>query len=98
MSSKNIESALKYIESVLPTEMKRQLTSRYVAAGYDLESSPQYMQNIIAQALISNNNIKQENYVSYDASLNKAAGTKAGNKEHQVNMTGLEQLAQGTLG
>ena len=97
--SKNVQDAFKYIESVLPRSEKMQLIGRYIANGGDRKNAEAYVQSLIINALNSSNDIKSGNYIDYEGTINKAAGTQAGNKEgKQVNMTGLEQLAQGTLG
>lgn len=97
--SKNVQDAFKYIESVLPRSEKMQLIGRYIANGGDRKNAEAYVQSLIINALNSSNNVKSGNYIDYEGTINKAAGTQAGNKEgKQVNMTGLEQLAQGTLG
>ena len=97
--SKNVQDAFKYIESVLPRSEKMQLIGRYIANGGDRKNAEAYVQSLIINALNSSNDTKSGNYIDYEGTINKAAGTQAGNKEgKQVNMTGLEQLAQGTLG
>ena len=97
--SKNVQDAFKYIESVLPRSEKMQLVGRYIANGGDRKNAEAYVQSLIINALNSSNDVKSGNYIDYEGTINKAAGTQAGNKEgKQVNMTGLEQLAQGTLG
>ena len=97
--SKNVQDAFKYIESVLPRSEKMQLIGRYIANGGDRKNAEAYVQSLIINALNSSNDVKSGNYIDYEGTINKAAGTQAGNKEgKQVNMTGLEQLAQGTLG
>ena len=97
--SKNVQDAFKYIESVLPRSEKMQLIGRYIANGGDRKNAEAYVQSLIINALNSSNDVKSGNYIDYEGAINKAAGTQAGNKEgKQVNMTGLEQLAQGTLG
>jgi len=52
-----------------------------VANGGNLQQSGNYMKSIIAQALDSANKTVTGNYLDYDASINKAAGTQAGAKE-----------------
>ena len=97
--SKNVQDAFKYIESVLPRSEKMQLIGRYIATGGDRKNAEAYVQSLIINALNSSNDVKSGNYIDYEGTINKAAGTQAGSKEgKQVNMTGLEQLAQGTLG
>ena len=97
--SKNVQDAFKYIESVLPRSEKMQLIGRYIANGGDRKNAEAYVQSLIINALNSSNDVKSGNYIDYEGTINKAAGTQDGSKEgKQVNMTGLEQLAQGTLG
>lgn len=93
---KNLDAAFQYIQSVLPRNMRLQLMGRNVAAGNSPESGNQYIQSLIAGALTTSNSTKNESYISYDVSMNKALGVET--EKHQTTMTGLEQLIQGTLG
>ena len=97
MESKNITEAFNYIQSVLPRDMQLQLTGRFVANGGNLQQSGNYMKSIIAQALDSANKTVTGNYLDYDASINKAAGTQAGAKEQNKNLKAIEVLTQGSL-
>lgn len=95
--SKNLREAFDYIQSILPRDMQTQLRGRYVASGGNLDDSGAYIQSIIASSLGAANKTRNESYIDYEASLNKAAG-KGKDSEHQVSLTGLEQLVMGTLG
>ena len=95
--SKNLREAFNYIQSILPRDMQTQLRGRYVASGGNLNDSGAYIQSIIASSLGAANKTRNESYIDYEASLNKAAG-KGQDSDHQISMTGLEQLVMGTLG
>lgn len=95
--SKNLREAFDYIQSILPRDMQTQLRGRYVASGGNLNDSGAYIQSIIASSLGAANKTRNESYIDYEASLNKAAG-KGQDSDHQISMTGLEQLVMGTLG
>ena len=95
--SKNLREAFDYIQSILPRDMQTQLRGRYVASGGNLNDSGAYIQSIIASSLGAANKTRNESYIDYEASLNKAAG-KSQDSDHQISMTGLEQLVMGTLG
>lgn len=101
MKSRNIQEAFEYIRSVLPRDMRVQLSGRWVANGGTTDSAGKYMDNIIAQALTAANKTEYGDYLDYDSSVNKAAGTKAGEAEmkpQRQNMTPIEALVQGSLG
>ena len=95
--SKNLREAFDYIQSILPRDMQTQLRGRYVASGGNLNDSGAYIQSIIVSSLGAANKTRNESYIDYEASLNKAAG-KGQDSDHQISMTGLEQLVMGTLG
>lgn len=99
--SKNMDAAMSYIMSMLPNNIRTQLVARNVAAGGKYENSNKYAADIISMAAMAGNDVKMSHGIDYDASINKAAGTKAGETELKAqpkNLTGLEQLIQGTLG
>lgn len=97
--SKNVQDAFKYIESVLPRSEKMQLIGRYIANGGDRKNAEAYVQSLIINALNSSNDIKSGNYIDYESSINKGAGTQAGSKEAKQtrNLKNLEILIQGSL-
>ena len=95
--SKNLREAFYYIQSILPRDMQTQLRGRYVASGGNLNDSGAYIQSIIASSLGAANKTRNESYIDYESSLNKAVG-KGQDSDHQISMTGLEQLVMGTLG
>lgn len=98
LSSKNMELALNYVESVLPNDIKKQLISRNIANGYSYRESVNNMHQLIITACAASNDIKTENSLDYDASLNKAAGTQSGSKlEQKRNLKQLDVLIQGSL-
>ena len=73
--SKNVQDAFKYIESVLPRNEKMQLIGRYIANGGDRKNAEAYVQSLIINALNSSNDVKSGNYIDYEGTINKAAGT-----------------------
>ena len=93
----NINEAFNYIYSVLPRNMRYQLTGRYVAEGGNLDKSGNYIQDLILGAITTQSKIIDKQLLDYSSGFNKAAGTD-GSKAHEVTMKGLDQLAQGTLG
>lgn len=96
---KNLEEGFNYIQMVLPRDMKIQLIGRNVAAGNKFETGGQYINNLIANALYSGNVTKTAEHISYEDSINRAAGTQAGKAHEQNRNLGvLEQLVQGSLG
>lgn len=96
---KNLEEGFNYIQMVLPRDMKTQLIGRNVAAGNKFETGGQYINNLIANALYSGNVTKTAEHISYEDSINRAAGTQAGkSSEQNRNLGVLEQLVQGSLG
>ena len=93
---KNLEEAFNYIQQVLPRNMKIQLIGRNVAAGNSFETGGKYISDLISSALYSGNKTKQEEYISYEDSLNRSiSGTKG---DQNRNLGVLEQLVQGSLG
>ena len=94
---KNLEEGFNYIQMVLPRDMKTQLIGRNVAAGNKFETGGQYINNLIASALYSGNVTKNAEHISYEDSINRAAGTQAGNKEHNKNLKAIEVLTEGSL-
>lgn len=96
---KNLEEGFNYIQMVLPRDIKTQLIGRNVAAGNKFETGGQYINNLIAGALYSGNVTKNSQHISYEDSINRAAGTQAGkSSEQNRNLGVLEQLVQGSLG
>lgn len=101
MKSRNIQEAFEYIRSVLPRDMRIQLSGRWIANGGTTDSAGKYMDSIIAQALTATNKTEYGDYLDYDSGINKAARTKAGEAElnpQRQNMTPIEALVQGSLG
>lgn len=94
--SKNLREAFDYIQSVLPRDMQTQLRGRYVASGGNLDDSGAYIQSIIASSLGAANKTKNESYIDYEASLNKAAG-KGNDMDQKRNLKSIETLIQGSL-
>lgn len=94
--SKNLREAFDYIQSILPRDMQTQLKGRYVASGGNLDDSGAYIQSIIASSLGAANKTRNESYIDYEASLNKAAGKDKGDQNRNLGV--LEQLVQGSLG
>lgn len=95
---KNLQEAYNYILQVLPRSMKLQLIGRNAAAGNGFDTGNKYVSDLIIEALGTFNKTRDEHYVTYDVSLNKAAGTQAGNADQNRNLGVLEQLVQGSLG
>ena len=94
--SKNLREAFDYIQSILPRDMQTQLRGRYVASGGNLNDSGAYIQSIIASSLGAANKTKNESYIDYEASLNKAAG-KGNDMDQKRNLKSIETLIQGSL-
>lgn len=86
-SSKNLEIALNYIQSVLPRDMQTQLTGRYVASGGDLNDAGNYMRSLIAGALSTNNKTVSKQTINFQTPVNKAAGTLAGKTSSSSSKT-----------
>ena len=96
MKSRNMQEAFEYIRSVLPRDMRIQLSGRWVANGGTVDSSGKYMDSIIAQALTAANNTEYGDYLNFEAGINKAAGNTA-EKEQNKNLKAIEVLTQGSL-
>lgn len=94
--SKNLREAFDYIQSILPRDMQTQLRGRYVASGGNLNDSGAYIQSIIASSLGAANKTKNESYIDYETSLNKAAG-KGNDMDQKRNLKSIETLIQGSL-
>ena len=94
--SKNLREAFDYIQSILPRDMQTQLRGRYVASGGNLNDSGAYIQSIIASSLGAANKTRNESYIDYEASLNKAAG-KGNDMDQKRNLKSIETLIQGSL-
>lgn len=98
MKSKNIQEAFGFINSILPRNMRLQMQARFVASGFSLEDSAKGVSDIIGQALMSGNDVKNQYGLDYDATANKAAGTSSGTKmEQKRNLKAIETLVQGSL-
>ena len=97
--SKNIDKALSYIFSMLPSNMKTQLQANYVAQGGNYKDSVHNIQSIISQALIMSNDVKRSFEIDYQKDINEAAGTSAGKKgAEKINqLTPLELFFNGDL-
>lgn len=93
LKQKNIQEAFQYINSVLPRNMRVQLQSRFIASGYTPEQSANNITDIIAQALMSGNDVKQEYGIQYESGINNN-----NTKSQSRNLGVLEQLVQGSLG
>ena len=96
VEGRNLEEGFNYIQMVLPRDMKTQLIGRNVAAGNKFETGGQYINNLIAGALYSGNVTKTAEHISYEDSLNRAAGNTKGDQNRNLGV--LEQLVQGSLG
>ena len=94
--SKNLREAFDYIQSILPRDMQTQLRGRYVASGGNLNDSGAYIQSIIASSLGAANKTRNESYIDYETSLNKAAG-KGNDMDQKRNLKSIETLIQGSL-
>lgn len=99
-SNKNIREASAYILSMLPKNMRMQLQGKWVAEyGQDYADADKYAENLIGLALSAANDSSYKSKIDYAGTMNTAAGTKSGTpKDHEANMTGLQQLIAGTLG
>lgn len=95
LKQKNVQEAFGYINSILPRNMRLQMQARFVANGFSLEDSANGVSEIIGQALMSGNDVKQAYEIQYDASANKEASAA---KAQSRNLGVLEQLVQGSLG
>lgn len=99
MGSKNVQQAMSYIMNSLPQDMKKQLIGRAVANGYSLEEAIHSPEELITNAILANNDVKQTFGIDFDSSANKGAGTKSGsNSEQKKNLKTIEGLVQGSLG
>lgn len=94
MKSKNIQDAFGFINSILPRNMRLQMQARFVANGFSLEDSARGVSDIIGQALLSGNDVKNQYHIEYSASVNKENQAKSQSR----NLGVLEQLVQGSLG
>ena len=92
MKQENVKDAFAYIQSVLPSNMRKQLQARFVANGYSLRESQENVGHLIGQALMAGNDTKQEYKIDYDNTSNSAV------KSQSRNLGVLEQLVQGSLG
>lgn len=90
---KNIQEAFGYINSILPRNMRMQMQARFIAAGYTPEQSVANVSEIIGQALLSGNDIKQHYALDYDS----AATKDAKRTDQQRNLKAIETLIQGSL-
>lgn len=92
LRQKNVEDAFAYIQSVLPSNMRKQLQARFVANGYSLKESQQNIGHLIGQAIMAGNDTKQQYKIDYDSHSNSTV------KAQSRNLGVLEQLVQGSLG
>lgn len=90
LRQKNVEDAFAYIQSVLPSNMRKQLQARFVANGYSLKESQQNIGHLIGQAIMAGNDTKQQYKIDYDSHSTV--------KSQSRNLGVLEQLVQGSLG
>ena len=98
MKSRNMQEAFEYIRSVLPRDMRIQLSGRWVANGGTVDSSGKYMDSIIASALTSADKTEYGDYLNFETGINKAAGTKAGKESSKTfYQKPNEQLFDGDL-
>jgi hypothetical protein len=81
LKQKNIQDAFGYINSVLPRNMRLHMKARFIAAGYTPEESANNVTQIIGQALLSGNDIKQSYSVDYNSDINKDSGTTKGSSK-----------------
>lgn len=93
LKQKNIQEAFGYINSILPRNMRLQMQARFIAAGYTPEQSANSVSEIIGQALMSGNDIKQQQVIEYQSGINDS-----NTKSQSRNLGVLEQLVQGSLG
>lgn len=93
LKQKNIQEAFGYINSILPRNMRLQMQARFIAAGYTPEQSANNVSEIIGQALMSGNDIKQQQSIEYQSGINDS-----NTKSQSRNLGVLEQLVQGSLG
>lgn len=93
LKQKNIQEAFGYINSILPRNMRLQMQARFIAAGYTPEQSANNVSEIIGQALMSGNDIKQQQVIEYQSGINDS-----NTKSQSRNLGVLEQLVQGSLG
>ena len=97
MQSRNMKEAFEYIRSVLPRDMRIQLSGRWVANGGTTDSAGKYMDNIIAQALSAADKTKYEDYWDYESTINKAANPAKNGSSKTFYQTPNEQLFDGDL-
>ena len=93
LKQKNIQEAFGYINSILPRNMRLQMQARFIAVGYTPEQSANNISEIIGQALMSGNDIKQQQVIEYQSGINDS-----NTKSQSRNLGVLEQLVQGSLG
>ena len=94
MKQKNVEDAFAYIQSVLPSNMRKQLQARFVANGYSLQESHENVGHLIGQAIMAGNDVQMKSQLSYDSGANSTQSAKSQSR----NLGVLEQLVQGSLG
>lgn len=71
----NLDYAMKYIMSMLPSNIKTQLIARNVTSGGEYQDNSLYASKIIGNALLAADDYKISNGIDYESGLNKAAGT-----------------------
>ena len=97
MKSRNLAEAFDYIRSVLPRDIRIQLSGRWVANGGTTDSAGKYMDAIIAQALTVADKRVEGDYLDFEAGINKAAGNQAGKSSKTFYQKPNEALFDGDL-
>lgn len=98
VESTNMKEAIKFISKNLPKQMQVQMAGRYVANGNEFGNSQEYINDVIVDSVVMASNQKEQDTLSFDAAINKAAGTTAGKQSEQKrNLKSLEILIQGSL-
>lgn len=92
LKSKNVQSAFKYILSILPNNMRSQLLANGVADGMTYAEASSNAAETIWLALSSANSVSQDYSIKYDQALNKAAKTTAGQQEDTRRQTTVEMF------
>lgn len=97
MKSRNMQEAFEYIRSVLPRDMRIQLSGRWIANGGTTDSAGKYMDSIIAQALTAANKTEYGDYLDFDANVNKAVNPAKNGSNKTFYQKPNEQLFDGDL-
>ena len=95
-SSKNIDSAYSYIMSMLPNNIRTQLIARNVVNGGKYEDGIKYASQLIQNALIMSNDVKQSYGMEYSSSANSSTKSKKA-AEKSFNQTPIEKWLDGDL-